>query len=44
MLSITDGKVFIQVEGKVKETTNPELIGLVILDLAEEKKNLTINN
>jgi len=38
MVHIKKGKVFIEVEGEVKETTNPELIGLAMLDLAEINK------
>ncbi len=38
MVHIRNGKVFIKIEDKFKETTNPELIGLAILDLAETNK------
>ncbi len=39
MIQIKDGKVFIEIEGELKETSNPELIGLAILDWVETTEN-----
>ena len=35
MITIKNGRVFVKIEGEYKETSNPELIGLAILDFAE---------
>lgn len=39
MIHIKNGKVFIEIEGVLKESSNPELIGLAILDFAEKEEN-----
>jgi len=40
MLTIKNGKIYIN----GTESTNPELIGLALLDLLDEHPNLTLNN
>lgn len=42
MIQIKNGKVFIEIEGNLKETSNPELIGLAVLDYAENQADNTI--
>lgn len=35
MITIKNGRVYVKIEGEYKETSNPELIGLAMLDVAE---------
>jgi hypothetical protein len=42
MIKIKNGRVFVKIDGEIKETSNPELIGLAILDLAEEQKQIDL--
>ncbi|MBS3993126.1 MAG: hypothetical protein KGZ87_05370 [Bacteroidetes bacterium] len=39
MIQIKNGKVYIEIEGELRETSNPELIGLAVLDFAENELN-----
>ena len=40
---IKNGKVFVNVEGEMKETTDPNFIGCALLDALEVNNNLEIN-
>ena len=40
MIEIKNGKVYISIEGKMKETTDPALIGFAVLDWAEKQNEM----
>ena len=42
MIVFKDGKIFIQNDGQLQETTDPTLIGLAIKDFIEENEGKSI--
>jgi hypothetical protein len=44
MIEIKNSKVYINIEGKMKETTDPTLIGFAVLDWAEKENVIEIKS